>query len=95
MTNETPSFSSKSIEQLFYAIVTIGALIPAYQVYNYLKAGYWQSISIIDALKSVDIQWAVYPQDWVGLWSVLDFVPLSIFILFLGIAGASLIGDLD
>lgn len=67
---------------LIYLILTPAALtfplVLIYQVYTYLKNGFWVSISALDFLKYVNLQWASNPIDWKGLADVLDVVPMSL-----------------
>lgn len=58
--------------------------VVGWQVYGYLRFGFWQSISVIDALRWTGNQWAVAPTDWVGLYGVLELLPLSAGVAFFG-----------
>lgn len=53
-------------------------LIIGYQIILYLKNGFWQPISIIDALRYFEVKWASWPYDWIGLWKILDQINVSI-----------------
>jgi len=55
------------------------------QVLFYLKDNIWHSISIITALQWFDNKWAQNPETWVGLWNVLEFLPLSLSLIVLGL----------
>jgi hypothetical protein len=37
----------------------------------------WQPVSVITALCFADSSWALWPMDWLGLYKLLDAVPLS------------------
>jgi len=71
-------------------VVTLGFLllgglfIIGKQIYFYLKDGVWNSVSIIDGLVELNMKWAINPQDWVGVWSILDLLPLSVTLLVFG-----------
>ena len=58
--------------------------IVGWQIYGYLRFGFWQSLSVIDALRWTDIQWATAPTDWVGLYGVLEWLPLSAGVAIFG-----------
>ena len=66
----------------------IGILAPicifGYQILTYLKTGFWQSISVINVMQYYGIKWAFVPNDWLGLWKLLNMVNISvpIFIIF-------------
>lgn len=50
--------------------------IPAWQLYRYLKTGHWRPMSIIDALVVCGATgWVSYPDDWRGVWKLLDVFP--------------------
>ena len=61
-----------------------GLFIIGMQIFFYLKEGAWNSVSIIDGLVELNLKWAINPQDWLGLWNILDFLPLSVSLLVLG-----------
>lgn len=68
-----------------------GLFLFAYEVYLWLRSGRWLSLSLIEALQSINwdnpafISWLHYPQDWIGLHKVLAFVPLSVFLMVAGL----------
>lgn len=57
------------------ALCAIGIL--GYQVYIYLRLGYWVPISVVTALGWLNSAWALAPTEWLGLHKVLGFLPLS------------------
>ena len=57
-----------------------------WQLYTYLKAGAWHSLSIITAMRWFGIEWALTPSDWFGIYKILDAFPLSLFYFVLGLA---------
>ncbi|MEW8202711.1 MAG: hypothetical protein AB2697_21855 [Candidatus Thiodiazotropha endolucinida] len=61
----------------------IGVLI--YDIYSYLKSGNWDSIDTIDLLREMKADWAFNPTDWIGLWEVLNAIPLFIILIILPI----------
>jgi hypothetical protein len=74
-----------------------GIFLFAYQSYQWLKYGAWESYSLLDGLimccgsffSSGFCRWILEPQDWVGLHKLfagfLDWIPLSLFLIILGL----------
>jgi len=63
-----------------------GALfIFGYQLFQWLRHGDWKSISVITGLRWLESSWAVYPREWLGVHKLLDFIPLSIALILLGL----------
>jgi hypothetical protein len=60
-------------------ILVFGAIgLVGWQIYHYLQVGQWQPISVITALQYCEVGWAYNPTKWIGLYRVLDFIPLSL-----------------
>ena len=55
-----------------------------YQIYMYLRSGEWYSFSVITGLRWLNVQWAFYPKEWIGLYKILDDFPLSLGIFICG-----------
>lgn len=74
--------------------LVLGAGVLVYQCYQWLRFSVWVPISIISALQWLEMPWALSPRDWLGLFELLNFVPLSIglpvfgFAVAMGIASA-------
>ena len=66
-------------------LVFSGLGLIVYQVYFYLKKAIWKSISIIDGLDYIGFDWSENPIDWVGIWTILDKMPLSLFLIILSL----------
>ncbi len=49
----------------------------AYQVYSYLQTGEWPGLSLVSGLQLVDMRWALYPNSWLGVYKILESMPLS------------------
>lgn len=70
-----------------------------FQCYKYLKNGFWESISIMDSLKmlNIDTKFIEYPKDWIGFFGLIesffDFMPISLFLIALSVG--FLIGSSD
>ena len=67
-----------------FLLMVVGILILGVQIYEYLRSGEWQSLSIISLMQFFKIQWALMPSDWIGLYNVMDMVPLSLAALVAG-----------
>ena len=78
-TQEKDDTSSSDISVAFSVLCIFGAAgIFCYQVYVFLRFGYWQPISVVTALARLGLKWALMPEQWIGLHKVLDIVPLSL-----------------
>jgi len=67
----------------FWLLTPLGIL--GWQVYGYLRYAVWNSLSVIDALRWLGSNWASStPTDWTGLYSILEWTPLSFGVLILG-----------
>lgn len=63
-----------------FGLYTVGE-----QIYKYLKAGKWESYSLIDGMAKLGIEWASNPTDWYGLWRVLDYIPFAVACIALAV----------
>lgn len=63
------------------AVFLSGFGVVIYQAYIYLKNGLWHPISSIDALVLLEVEWAISPSDWFGIWKILNQIPLSILVI--------------
>ena len=78
-----------SISWLLIVISFISGLsIFGYQVYYYLKNGTWFSISLIDSFAYIGSDWALQPNNWYGIWNLLNKIPLSMMLAFIAIQWA-------
>jgi len=64
-------------------LVPIG--IVGWQIYEYLRHDIWSSMSIVSALQWGGVKWASAPTDWVGLHRILEWMPLSLTFVVVGI----------
>ena len=65
---------------LLLSIATFG-----FQVFRFLYAGNWLSLSAIDGLVFVNSSWATSPSWWYGFHSLLAKTPLSLSFLIVGL----------
>ena len=66
---------------------------PFYQVYHWLQYGTWFDLSIVEVLKLADVDWAKYPDSWIGVHKILVYFPSAVIALICGaiaIASSSL-----
>lgn len=69
---------------LFIFLAILGPILTiCYQMLEYLKKGFWGSLSLIDVMRYFKIKWALMPQDWFGLWNLLNFINVAFFIFFI------------
>jgi len=66
--------------KLFLGILLLPLIV---QVLYFLKTGHWLPVSLITVLQWVGCNWALTPNDWYGLWKVLNTIHLSILIIIL------------
>ena len=69
------------------AFVLGGIGIWGYQIYYWLRYADWNSFSLLWPLSySSDFQdWVYYPYEWIGVHKVLDFIPISIVLILIGL----------
>ena len=82
------------------ALITVvssfgGFCILLWQAYGYLRQEVWQPVSAIDALRYVNMKWAFAPTDWLGLYRILEWMPLSLLLPIAGVVLALIAGWLD
>jgi len=70
-----------------YILALSGIGIWVYQLYYWLKYAEWKSFSLLWPLSlGSDYQdWIFYPTKWIGFHKVLDFIPLSIVVIVIGL----------
>ena len=49
------------------------------QIIHYLRFGDWLSISALDLLVFLELEWAKTPASWAGVFRILEWLPLSLF----------------
>ena len=72
-----------------------GIGIWGYQIYYWLRYAEWSSFSLLWPLSfySQFQDWVYYPYDWVGFHNVLDFIPLSIILILIGVFAIDFISE--
>ncbi|ABM02104.1 hypothetical protein Ping_0237 [Psychromonas ingrahamii 37] len=84
--NKIESKIGKSIHLLIAFIIVISAVcVFVFQTYTYLKSGVWLPLSVIDGFSTIGFEWAKNPTDWIGLWELVDQVPLSVGLFLIGL----------
>lgn len=61
-----------------------GSWVVGKQCYTYLRYGVWESRSVIDLMRFFGSNWAASPDDWIGLYNVLEWMPMSIALVLAG-----------
>jgi hypothetical protein len=64
-----------------WAVWTLGG-----EIISWLRAGTWESPSIIAFLAKHDVQWAVAPEHWIGVHRLLGGCPLWMGLAVVGFA---------
>ncbi len=78
-------------------IMISGVFVFIYQIFNYLYVGEWIPLPMIIIVPSLIANWLIDPHQWIGLSNVLsslfDTIPLSVFLLIMGILIMIVSGD--
>ena len=78
--------SDEETKEIFVLILIFGGIaVFGWQIYEYLRFSIWPAVSIISALVWMDIAWAVYPTDWIGLHNILGKISLALALEVLGV----------
>jgi hypothetical protein len=64
---------------LLLIIFFCSLLIGVGQIIHYLRFGDWLSISALDLLVFLGLEWAKTPASWAGVFRILEWLPLSLF----------------
>ena len=59
----------------FSIMAPFGVLV--YQIYWYLRIGEWEPLSVITGLRWMKVDWAFHPNEWIGLYKILNDMPLA------------------
>ena len=82
---------------IFLLTVLGGLLSPicilGWQLYQYLRYDEWIGVSVITGLQALGMEWALYPDDWLGLYELLDMIHLGFGLLICSFLVAYLISD--
>ena len=57
---------------------------PFYQIYHWLQYGKWFNLSVVEVLKLADVDWAKYPDSWIGVYKILVYFPSALLALICG-----------
>lgn len=75
--------SPRDIAVLLLVIMVILMIGPAVvlgiQALWFLQSGEWTSVTVFDFLHAVGViaAWLDHPDDWIGPWKILNWMPLS------------------
>ena len=76
---------------LVFLPATLGLLLFGFQVYGYLYSGEWWSLSLANFIGFFYHDWSANilgeynPKTWVGLYNLLDFIPLWLSLIIVTI----------
>lgn len=58
-----------------------------YLIYFWLKNGYANRLSTLHAFSGIlwSESWAYFPENWIGINKILNFMPVEIFLMFSGL----------
>jgi len=80
----------KDTNEIAFAIFMLGFFlgpigIVGWQIYEYLRHDIWNSVSVVSALQWLGVKWAIVPTDWVGLHRILEWTPMSLTLVAIGV----------
>ncbi len=67
---------------------TVAMCTVGFQLYHLVRFGEWMPISVIWVLQRARVEWALYPGDWIGVHKLLDWLPLSLASVVMGLIPA-------
>ena len=77
---------------LLLASLTLGPLLNGigvfgWQVLGWLSSGVWTPVTFLDFMHWAGVrrEWVDNPTSWIGLWSLLNSIPLSVLLIVLGV----------
>lgn len=76
---------SKETEIVGFGLMLCAVCLLGWQAYEYLRYNFWTPVSVITALEWMKFGWALNPTDWVGLYSILIKIPLSLITFIVGL----------
>ena len=84
--SEQEEVSSEAVGFIISGLIVLsGLVVVGWQIFQYMKDGIWNSVSIITAMQYFGNEWSFNPVEWTGLWNTLEFIPLSITLIVFGI----------
>ena len=75
---------------VFLVPMLVGVAVLGWQVYHWLYTGDWTSRSMLDVLRwaamsaEMSDEWIQNPTSWLGLWKLLNWLPLSATTIVIG-----------
>jgi hypothetical protein len=66
-------------------LMLIGVCVLGWQAYEYLRYSFWTPVSVITMLEVTKVGWALYPTEWLGLYNILNAIPLSLAYFVIGL----------
>ncbi len=64
-----------------FGLFTVVGII-GWQALGWLKTGEWPSLTLLTGLATFGLEWATSPHSWIGIYNVLEHVPLTVAIFW-------------
>lgn len=78
---------NKSVSYIFVAIAALSFVLAIglwiYQIFIFLRTGAMPDFSVISTLTFLGNSWALFPDSWFGLWTILGYIPTSIVLILI------------
>jgi len=68
-----------------FGMLVAGPCLLGWQCYRWMRDGEWPPVSVITALQWMEVKWSLGPTDWLGLFKLLEQIPLWIALIFAGV----------
>ncbi len=88
---ETGTYVDRSWSWIGFGLYTFGCTFSAsvaivcWQIYQYFRYGIWPDLTVIDILHEFKNSWSFHPNDWLGVYQMLNSFPFSLFVFLAGL----------
>ena len=52
-------------------------------------------MTLIDVLRAAKVKWAIFPTDWLGIYRILEWTPLSLLLAVTGVVLAFVVSSME
>jgi hypothetical protein len=59
-----------------------------WQAVGWLRTGEWTTLTLLSGLASGGVEWASSPDSWIGIYNLLNHVPLTVAVFWAGMLPA-------